>query len=147
MFRHNVQAQSRLDNGGNMILLKKAGAVLSICLFALMLIGQSTRHDQGTGPAYATGRLFGLVIVLAGLFYSTRWLLVLSGRKYKVGRQAFAILWCVESVLGILVGFVFLKGIGVLFGSLVVAVWSVSFWLTYRWLSKLRREELTGLLP
>lgn len=109
-----------------------------------MLIGQTTRHDQGTGPAYATGRLFGLAIVLAGLFYSTRWLLVLSGRKYKVGRQALAILWCVESVLGILLGFVFLKSVSVPFGSLAVVVWSVSLWLTYRWLSKLRREELVG---
>jgi hypothetical protein len=127
-----------------MILLKKVGAVLSISLFVLMLIGQYARHDQGSGLEDAIGRLFGLAIVLGGLFYSTRWLLVLSGRKYKVGRQAFAILWCVESVLGILLGFVFLKGVGVLFGSLVVVVWSVSFWLTYRWLSKLRREELTG---
>jgi hypothetical protein len=130
-----------------MILLKKIVAVLFICLFALMLVGQGARHDQNTGPGYATGRLAGLVIVLAGLFYSTRWLLVLSGRKYKVGRQAFAILWCVESVLGILVGFVFLKGVAVLFGSLMLAARSISFWLTYRWLSKLRREELTGVIP
>ena len=129
-----------------MILLKKVGAVLSICLFVLMLIGQSTRHDQGSSPAYAIGKLFGLVIVLAGLFYSTRWLLILSGRKHKVGRQAFAILWCVEFVLGVLLGFAFLRGIGVLFGSIVIGLWSLSFWLTYRWLSKLRKEELTGLL-
>ena len=111
-----------------------------------MLIGQSTRHDQGSGLAYAIGRLVGLAIVLAGLFYSTRWLLILSGRKHKVGRQAFATLWCVESVLGIFLGFAFIKGIGLLFGTTVVVVWSASFWLTYRWLAKLRREEIMGVL-
>ena len=128
-----------------MILLKKLGAVLSICLFVLMLIGQSTRNDHGSGSAYAIGRLFGLVIVLAGLFYSTTWLLILSGRKHKVGRQAFAILWCVESILGILLGGFFVRGGHVQFGSIVVVLWLVSFYLTYRWLSKLRKEEFTGL--
>jgi hypothetical protein len=129
-----------------MNLLKKVGAVVSICLFVLMLLGQSTRHDPATGRADAIERLAIMVLTLVGLFYSTRWLLVLSGRKHKVGRQAFAILWCCESVLGVLLGFAFFRSVGHVFGSIVIAVWCVSFWLTYRWLSKLRREELMGVL-
>jgi hypothetical protein len=119
-----------------MLLLKKIGAVLSICLFVLMLIRQ-TRLDEPGYPGYAIGRLAVVVIALAGLFYSTRWLLILSGRKHKVGLQAFATLWCVESVLGVLLGFTFVRG-NVMFGSIVIVLWSISFWLTYRWLSRLR---------
>ena len=109
-----------------------------------MLLGQSTRHDPAGSRAEAIGRLLGLVIVLAGLFYSTRWLLVLSGRKHKVGRQAFAVLWCCESVLGVLLGLAFLRSIGLLVGSIIIVVSSVSFCLTYRWLSRLGKEDLTS---
>jgi hypothetical protein len=128
-----------------MILLKKIGAILSICLFVLMLLGQTTRPNLGGGSAYAIGRLAGLVIALGGLYYSTRWLLILNGRKHKVGRQAFAILWCAESLLGVLAGLgavAFVPGRGSRIGLVMVVVWSVSLWLTYRWLSKIRQEEM-----
>jgi hypothetical protein len=128
-----------------MNVFKKVLASLSICLFIVMLLGQSVRQDHAArDTAYAVGRLAGLVIALAGLFYSTRWLLLLSGRRHKVGRQAFATLWCCESVLGILLG-LFLVRSATVTGLVITAAWSLSFWLTYRWLSKLRREDLIGL--
>jgi hypothetical protein len=123
---------------------KKTLAGICICLFVLMLLGQSTnRGGHGREDAYI--RLAVMILTLVGLFYSTRWFLILSGRTHKVGRQAFAILWCCESILGILLGFGIIQWGGVAFGIGAIAVWSLSFWLTYRWLSKMRKEELTSL--
>ena len=121
-----------------MALLQKAGVIFLICLLIVMIIGQTTR-DTGVSPI---AKLFILIGTLVALFYSVRWLLILSGRKYRVGSQAFAILWCIESILGVLLGLALFRGVGVLTGLAVILFWSASFWLTYRWLSKLRKQEL-----
>jgi membrane protein implicated in regulation of membrane protease activity len=81
-----------------------------------------------------------LVLPLAGLFFSARWYMKLSGHTYKVGRQTWAAIIFWYSLLAIIVG------IGVMykfvwFGVVIVVIWSLAAFACRRWLKRLRKEE------
>ena len=95
--------------------LKKIIASVLILILTLMLINIGAGQIARARSAGASiGQFMGFILVLFGLLFSTRWRLKLAGRTYKVGRQAFAVLWFCESVLGILIGltFMFRAGVG-----------------------------------
>jgi uncharacterized membrane protein len=127
---------------------KKLVASALIVLFVLIAIGASgAKLPPAKSTAERIGQLTGYVLILLGLFFSTRWRLKLAGRTYKVGRQAFAVLWFCESILGILLGLVFISRVGIPFGAGMVVVWSLSLWATYRWLKRLRSHEVSASVP
>jgi hypothetical protein len=132
--------------------VKKFLAGLLIALFSLMVIGfpRNTQMHPPKDSADAIGQLAALVLLIAGVFYSVRWYMKLSGHTYKLARQAWAsILFC-YSLLGILIGLamlpVFMPGrtVPVAFGIVMVAVWTSVAVASWMWRRRLRRAETSG---
>jgi hypothetical protein len=99
--------------------MKKALAVIGIVIFSLMLISLPYSAQQNPAArvdyAYFIGQLVGIVLIIAGLFYSVRWYLKLGGHSYKLARQAWASILFAYSLVGALIG-VGLTRVGGLFG-------------------------------
>jgi len=64
-------------------MVKKVAAIALTCLFSLTLLGNLVPHapPSNSGAGYQTGRVIGFVLVLGGLFFSARWVVVLFGNK------------------------------------------------------------------
>src|SRR6266853_2481316 len=89
--------------------MKKTIAIALIVLFALMIIGASNQAGR-TPPlqqgdlAGFLGEIVGYLSLFVGLYYSTKWLMKLSGHTYKVGRQTWAALLFWYSVFAAFIG-------------------------------------------
>jgi hypothetical protein len=130
--------------------MKKTLAIILIVLFTLMIMGRSnqvgkTPHLQQGDVAGFIGEIVGYVLLYVGLYYSTKWLMKLSGHTYKVGRQTWAALLFWYSILAIFIGLmmpVYERNLsGLIFGGVMVVIWSLSAYACRRWQQRLRTAE------
>ena len=132
---------------------KKAAATALIVLFSAMLLTSNARMAQQprrTGDlAGAIGELFGVLLLIAAVIFSIRWLLKLNGYAKTCGRQAVAIFLVGFCVLGLLLVLVlafttskpdFLLVIPVV----MAALYAASLYACIRWIRRLRRSEQNG---
>ena len=129
--------------------MKRVTADALIALFVLLIVGASSQagrtHIEPGDVAGALGVLTVYLLLFVGLFYSGRWRMKLSGHNHRVGRQTTAVILFWYSLLGILIGLVAAFGerdmFGLVFGAVMVAIWSGSAYACKRWLRRLRAEE------
>ena len=81
-----------------------------IMLFILMIIAASAQAGKSMATpgdvAGTLGALTGYFLLIVGLFYSVRWRMKIAGRKYKLGRQTFAVLLFWYSAFAAVIGIV-----------------------------------------
>jgi hypothetical protein len=93
------------------------------------------------------------LLVLTGLFFSSRWRIKLSGHTYKAGRQTLAVLLFWFSLVGLLGGFIMIFAVGsrtagnVGFDLVMIAIWSFVPYLCRKWLKRLRVAEAETFRP
>jgi hypothetical protein len=123
--------------------MKKLLAALLIAFFTLTIIASpiSTRLHPPKDRAEAIGQLVGLVLMIAGLFYSVRWYIKLNGHTYKVARQAWASILFWYSTIGILMGLALRVSFSVIAGALMMTVWVLVGFACWKWRGRLRRAE------
>jgi hypothetical protein len=85
------------------------------------------------------------VLLFAGLFYSTRWSIKLSGHTYKVGRQTTAALLFWYSAFATFIGLMMpvyeRNKSGLIFGGVMVVIWFSAAYACNRWQKRLRVAE------
>ena len=132
--------------------MKKTLATVLIVFFVMILVTGITRtirvaaqqvsHDY---IAEALGRLAAFLLVLTGLYYSTRWLMKLSGHSYKLGQQTWAALlfWysALAALLGLTLSFVERNTTVLTIGAVMLVVWLSVAYACWRWRRTLRRQE------
>jgi type II secretory pathway pseudopilin PulG len=126
--------------------MKKFLAGLLVAVFTLMTIASpsSTQLHPPKDAAEAVGQLMGLVLLIAGLFYSVRWYMKLDGHTYKLARQAWASILFWYSLLAILVGLGMAVTISVAVGATMTAIWACLGFVCWKWRGRLRRAEASG---
>ena len=132
--------------------MKKICANLLVALFVLMIIGAATRAGM-VGPATnvseTLGRITGVLLMVAGLYYSARWSLKLSGHTYKVGSQTVATIVFWYSLFAVFVGltmpFYARNMFGFKYAVIMVVVWSTVAYVSKRWQQRLRTIERNRL--
>lgn len=71
--------------------MKKTFSVVLVILFTLMIIGETSQagktHARAGDIGGAVVDIVFMVLVFAGLIYSARWRIKLSGHTYKVGSK------------------------------------------------------------
>ena len=129
--------------------MKKSLANLLVAFFVLFIIGGSTtaRNIQPGDVGGALAILVTYILLFVGLFYSARWRVKLAGHNYKVGRQTTAAILFWYSVLAAVVGLITAFTFSLLFGAIMVVVWSSLGYLCKRWLNRLRLEERSRAVP
>lgn len=125
--------------------MKKILAIVLIVLFTLMIIGQSsqagkTPHLHQGDVAGFLGEIIGYLLLYVGLYYSTKWLMKLSGRSYKVGRQTLAALLFWYSCFAAFFGLTMMY-LSVPFGAGVLVIWSGIAYVCRRWQKRLWAAE------
>jgi hypothetical protein len=133
--------------------MKKICANLLVALFVLMIIGAASRAGI-VGPAAnlsdTLGRITGVLLMVAGLYYSARWSLKLSGRTYKVGWQTVATIVFWYSLFAVFVGLIMpfyaRNTFGFTYAVVMVVVWSTAAYVSRRWQQRLRRIERNRLI-
>lgn len=133
--------------------MKKICANLLVALFVLLIIGAASRAGM-VGPAAnvseTLGRITGVLLMVAGLYYSSRWSLKLSGHTYKVGSQTVATIVFWYSLFAVLVGltmrFYARNTFGFKYAVIMVVVWSTVAYISRRWQQRLRRIERNRLI-
>src|SRR6267378_8511503 len=111
--------------------MKKTLAVVLIILFTLMIIGETSQagksHVQAGDIGGAVVDIVFILLLFAGLYYSARWSVKLSGHTYKVGRQTTAALLFWYSAFATFIGLmtpVFQRNkSSLIFGGVMVAIW------------------------
>ena len=139
--------------------MKKTLATVLIVFFVMILVTGITREIRVVGQqgshaytAEALDRLVGLYYelaallpVLMGLYYSTRWLMKLSGHSYKLGQQTWAALLFWYSALAVLLGLTLSFGerntTVLTIGAVMLVVWLSVAYACWRWRRSLRRQE------
>lgn len=129
--------------------MKKTLAIILIILFVLMIIGETSQagktHAQAGDIGGAVVDIVFMVLLFAGLFYSARWSIKLSGHTYKVGRQTTAALLFWYSAFATLIGLmmpVFERNrSGLIFGGIMVVIWFSAAYACWRWQKRLRVAE------
>jgi hypothetical protein len=130
--------------------MKKTLAIILIVFFVLMIIGASSQtgknHHQPGDVAGALGELVGMLLLFAGLYYSAKWLMKLSGHTYKVGRQTWAALLFWYSVFAAFIGLIISvyerNTFGFPYGAVMLVIWSGAAYACKRWQRRLRTAEL-----
>jgi hypothetical protein len=133
--------------------MKKICANLLVALFVLMIIGAASRAGI-VGPAANTsetlGRITGALLMVAGLYYSAKWSLKLSGHTYKVGSQAVATIVFWYSLFAVFVGLIMpfyaRNTFGFKYAVIMVVVWSTVAYVSKRWQQRLRTIERNRLI-
>ena len=128
--------------------MKKICANLLVAVFVLMIIGAASRAGM-VGPAASVsetlGRITVVLLMVAGLYYSARWSLRLSGHTYKVGSQTVATIVFWYSVFAVLVGLIMpfyaRNTFGFKYAVIMVVVWSIVAYVSKLWQQRLRRIE------
>jgi hypothetical protein len=98
----------------------KALNSLSLVLIALPRTLQRNPFPRGD-YAFLAGRLVGVWLIIALLFYSVRWYLQLNGHTYKLARQAWAWILLVYSLID-LIAVIFTRLQGIL-GIAIMLLW------------------------
>lgn len=132
--------------------MKKISANLLVALFVLMIVAAASRAGI-VGPAGSVsetlGRITGALLMVAGLYYSARWSLKLSGHTYKVGSQTVATIVFWYSLFAVLVGltmrFYARNTFGFKYAVIMVVVWSIVAYVSKRWQQRLRAVERSRL--
>src|SRR5271163_1220043 len=133
--------------------MKKICVNLLVAVFVLMIIGAASRAGI-VGPAASVsetlGRITVVLLMVAGLYYSARWSLKLSGHTYKVGSQTVATIVFWYSVFAVFVGlimpFYVRNTFGFKYAVIMVVVWSTVAYVSKRWQQRLRRIERNRLI-
>ena len=127
--------------------MKKTFAIILIVLFALIIMGQSyqvskTPYLKQGDRAGFLGEIFDYLLPYVGLYYSTKWLMKLSGHTHKVGRQTWAAILFWYSILAVLIGLMILvyerNVFGLISSGVMVLIWSLSAYACRRWQQRLR---------
>src|ERR1700684_2399158 len=88
--------------------MKKAVANDLVALFVLMIIssgaGVGKTRTVPDDVAETVGEIVGELMLFAGLYYSTRWNIKLSGHTYKIDRQTVATILFWYSLFALFVG-------------------------------------------
>jgi hypothetical protein len=129
--------------------MKKTLAIILIILFVLMIIGETSQagknHAQAGDFSGAVVDIVFMLLLFAGLFFSARWLMKLSGHTYKVGRQATAALLFWYSAFATFIGLmmpVFERNtFGLISGGVMVTIWLTAAYACKRWQRRLRVAE------
>lgn len=128
--------------------MKKICAILLVALFVLMIIGAASRAGvvgPATNVSETLGRITGVLLMVAGLYYSARWSLKLSGHTYRVGSQTVATIVFWYSLFAVLVGllmpFYARNMFGFKYAVIMVLVWSTVAYGCRRWQQRLRAVE------
>lgn len=135
-----------------MTIMKKVVANLLVALFVLLIVGAASRAGI-VGPAVnvneTLGRITGVLLMVAGLYYSARWSLKLSGHTYKVGSQTVATIVFWYSLFAVFVGllmpFYAQNMFGFKYAVIMVVVWSTVAYISRRWQQRLRAVERSRL--
>jgi hypothetical protein len=133
--------------------MKKICANLLVGLFVVMIIGAASRAGT-VGPVASVsetlGRITGVLLMVAGLYYSARWSLKLSGHTYKVGWQTVATIVFWYSLFAVFVGlmmpFYARNMFGFKYAVIMVVVWSTVAYVSKRWQQRLRKIERNRLI-
>jgi hypothetical protein len=133
--------------------MKKICANLLVVPFVLMIVGSASRAGI-VGPATnfseTLGRITGVLLMVAGLYYSAKWSLKLSGHTYKVGWQTVAtiVFWysLFAAFVGLIMPFYARNTFGFKYAVIMVVVWSTVAYVSKRWQQRLRRIERNRLI-
>ncbi len=133
--------------------MKKIFASLLVALFVVMIIGAASRAGivgAAASVSETLGRITGVLLMVAGLYYSARWSLKLSGHTYKVGWQTVATIVFWYSLFAVFVGLIMpfyaRNTFGFKYAVIMVVVWSTVAYVSKRWQQRLRRIERNHLI-
>jgi hypothetical protein len=118
-----------------------------------MIVGAASRAGivgPATNVSETLGRITGVLLMVAGLYYSARWSLKLSGHTYKVGWQTVATIVFWYSLFAVFVGlmmpFYARNMFGFKYAVIMVVVWSTVAYVSKRWQQRLRKIERNRLI-
>jgi hypothetical protein len=128
--------------------VKKFCADLLIAFFIFGTVGGSAQAAmmQTPGDVYeVAGRLTGFALLVAGLYFSVRWRIKLSGHDYRVGRQTLATMLCwyaiVAAFIGLMMPYYARNTFGFTYAAVMVLLWGGVAYACKRWQRRLRAEE------